>query len=164
LSVVNSTVSDNTNGGGTSAAVNFAFTSVPQGSALRNVTIAGNTGRGLVQSAGNVRVENSIVAGNSGVNCAGTITNGGFNLSDTSDCPGFTVANPRLGSLANNGGPTLTRMPDVGSPALDQIPASLCPAADQRGVARPLPAGGLCDIGAVERQPTTYVYVPLIRR
>jgi hypothetical protein len=42
----------------------------------------------------------------------------------------------------------------AGSAALDQIPnASGCQqhiSTDQRGVARPQPAGGLCDIGAFE--------------
>lgn len=163
LAITNSTVSNNTNPGATAAAVNISFGSVsPMTTVLTNVTIAGNTGRGLVQSAGTVSLANTIVSGNSAGNCAGTLSNGGYNLSNDGTCVGFLSGDPQLGMLANNGGPTQTRMLAVGSPAVDRIPASLCPAADQRGVARPMPHGGLCDIGAVEVQPT--VYLPLVRR
>ena len=162
FTMINSTVSNNTNNSATSAAVNFSFTSVPQGTVISNTTIAGNTGRGLAQSAGNVRLANSIVAENSAGNCAGTIINGGNNLNNDGTCPGLAVANVQLGPLANNGGPTLTRLPNAGSPALDKINPALCPPTDQRGVSRPMPAGGLCDIGSVERQPI--IYLPFIQR
>jgi hypothetical protein len=66
---------------------------------------------------------------------------------------------PRLGPLANNGGPTLTQALTPASPAID---AGSCTDAsgaavvsDQRGVARPQPAGGRCDIGAVEYEPAS---------
>jgi len=45
-------------------------------------------------------------------------------------------------------------MPTAGSPLVDAIPNGACDGAvtvDQRGAARPEPAGGACDIGAVER-------------
>ncbi|MEA2424978.1 MAG: hypothetical protein QOH13_1388, partial [Thermoleophilaceae bacterium] len=59
---------------------------------------------------------------------------------------------PALGPLQANGGPTLTMALGGGSAALDQIPhgTANCPYSDQRGVTRPYPAGGLCDIGAFE--------------
>ncbi len=39
----------------------------------------------------------------------------------------------------------------TGSPAIDASPADAdCPATDQRGVTRPQPQGGNCDIGAFE--------------
>ncbi|CAA9454347.1 MAG: hypothetical protein AVDCRST_MAG01-01-4978, partial [uncultured Rubrobacteraceae bacterium] len=63
------------------------------------------------------------------------------------------VADPRLGSLADNGGPTRTHALLAGSPAIDAVPVGTngCAAdftADQRGVHRPL--GGACDAGSVE--------------
>jgi len=101
------------------------------------------------------QVTNSILASNTPANCAGNIENGGRNLAfgDVSaSCAGFTVADPLLGPLQDNGGAVDTMAPLAGSPAIDQVPAAAaaCPAADARGVARPVPAGGTCDIGAVE--------------
>ncbi len=65
-----------------------------------------------------------------------------------------------LGPLANNGGPTMTRASLAGSPAINAIPFADCTdqssptpqpvTMDQRGVTRPEPAGGNCDIGAYE--------------
>jgi len=59
---------------------------------------------------------------------------------------------PLLGPLADNGGPTKTHALLVGSVALDAIPHpfNYAPSTDQRDVTRPLPTGGLFDIGAVE--------------
>jgi hypothetical protein len=65
---------------------------------------------------------------------------------------------PRLGELASNGGATQTVAPSGGSPVIDAGDPAGCadPAggsmltSDQRGVRRP--AGGRCDIGAVETQ------------
>jgi uncharacterized repeat protein (TIGR01451 family) len=53
--------------------------------------------------------------------------------------------------LANNGGPTRTHALVAGSPAIDAV-AGTCPPPDfdQRGVTRPQPAGGNCDIGSFE--------------
>jgi hypothetical protein len=54
--------------------------------------------------------------------------------------------------LANDGGPTRTLALLTGSPAINAIPIAECVVAkDQRGVKRPHPAGGKCDIGAYER-------------
>jgi len=55
--------------------------------------------------------------------------------------------------LADNGGPTLTiaLIDAATNPALDAIPVADCSVAtDQRGVSRPQPADGNCDIGAFE--------------
>jgi hypothetical protein len=90
-------------------------------------------------------------------NCAsdppGSVTDKGHNLSfPDSTCPGIT-GDPALGALQDNGGPTSTMALGSGSAAIDQIPmgtANKCPYGDQRGVSRPYPAGGLCDIGAFE--------------
>ena len=69
---------------------------------------------------------------------------------------------PKLAALADNGGATFTRAIGLDSPALDAgdpampgIGGTACEASDQRGVGRPQPVGGTCDIGAFE-----LVYVP----
>ncbi|MFC2077441.1 choice-of-anchor Q domain-containing protein [Candidatus Bipolaricaulota bacterium] len=116
---------------------------------------------------------NSIVAGNrdgsSGTghpDCSGRCILDGYNLigdgtgmtgtSFPSDKIGSTASpvDPLLGPLADNGGPTLTHALLVGSSALDAIPQPFngAPSTDQRGLTRPWPTGGLCDIGAVEMQ------------
>ncbi len=82
--------------------------------------------------------------------------NDGHNLIFPSDVVCAVVAtnlDPDLGPLADNGGATKTMELLEGSPAIDQIPAAGfgCQPVDQRGVARPQPAGGACDIGAFER-------------
>jgi hypothetical protein len=61
---------------------------------------------------------------------------------------------PQLAPLANNGGPTQTHALLTGSPALDTgSPDCPPPGTDQRGVSRPQPAAGGCDIGAYEAGP-----------
>jgi hypothetical protein len=98
---------------------------------------------------------NSIVASNTGANCSSGVVDGGHNIAfGDSSCP-FVVMDPQLGALQDNGGPVDTIAPLPGSPALDQVPpdGSGCPATDARGVPRPSPAGGMCDIGAVEISP-----------
>ncbi len=73
----------------------------------------------------------------------------------TTSCPGI-LANPLLGPLTANGGSTQTMAIAPGSPAIDRIPqgaAAGCTQTDQRGIPRPQPASGRCDIGAYEYQP-----------
>ena len=72
----------------------------------------------------NSRLANTIVASNTGGQCAGTghgaITSDGHNLSfGDRTCPG-AHADPKLGSLADNGGPTETLALRRGSPAINQ--------------------------------------------
>ncbi|MGB5812093.1 MAG: choice-of-anchor Q domain-containing protein [Polyangiales bacterium] len=65
---------------------------------------------------------------------------------------GSTISALALGALTHNGGPTLTHGLLPGSVAIDAIPGLMCAVAeDQRG--EPRPAGGMCDVGAVEVQP-----------
>jgi hypothetical protein len=147
------------NGGG--AIYNFG------NSQISNLTIAGNgsnTSGGAILNRGTIEFTGTIVAGNTATptgNCAGNGTphSAGFNLEDANTCA-FSAAtdllntNPQLGPLQNNGGPTPTRALPMGSPAVDAgscdnvLGAAL--GIDQRGVARPQPAGGKCDIGAYE--------------
>ena len=113
-----------------------------------------------------------------GADCAGatntdsstpnTFTSAGHNLEDSPDSCAFTQPTDKvvaasslgLGPLANNGGSTMTRSLLSGSPAINAIPIADCTdqtsptpvtiSTDQRGVTRPQPAGGNCDIGAFE--------------
>jgi uncharacterized repeat protein (TIGR01451 family) len=137
-------------------------------------TVSGGAGGGVFADNLTVDTKNSIIALNtasSGANCAGTtptLTSLGHNLENTPDSCNFIAAGDKvlpsasvgLGPLANNGGPTMTRSLLSGSAAIDAIPFASCTdqatptpqpvTTDQRGVTRPQPAGGNCDIGAYE--------------
>jgi hypothetical protein len=169
---LNSTLSENSmtitgagtfNGGG--AILSFGS------SQISNLTIAGNDTNmpgGAIRSDDRVQFKNTIVADNTATpagNCAGTGTfvSAGFNLESANTCTfngagDLVNTDPQLGPLQNNGSPTptptLTQALAAGSPAVD---AGSCTdiigtaeTIDQRGVARPQPAGGRCDIGAYE--------------
>ncbi len=138
---------------------------------LSSVTAAGNSTNmpgGAILNRGTATFRDTIVASSTAIpagNCAGDgmFTSQGFNLESANTC-GFSAADadlvntdPQLGPLQNNGGTTPTQALAAGSPAVD---AGSCTDAaqhplttDQRGVARPQPAGGKCDIGAYELIP-----------
>ncbi len=152
--ITNSTFSGNMATGGPGGSGWFGRGS--QGSGL---------GGGVFNAAGTLALKNSIVANNGAngstsapaANCGGAVTDGGFNLTypGATGCPG-TVADPKLGSLANNGGPTLTTALLAGSPAIGAANLDVCMAEpvngkDQRGKTRGL--GDTCDIGAYETSP-----------
>jgi uncharacterized repeat protein (TIGR01451 family) len=136
-------------------------------------------GGGLFAYGTGNSIKGSIVAANTastGNDCAGTanganaftFTSAGYNLEDSPDTCTFTQPTDKvvgasslgLGPLANNGGATMTRSLLIGSPAINAVPLASCTdqtsptpvtiTTDQRGVARPQPAGGNCDIGAFE--------------
>jgi hypothetical protein len=120
---------------------------------------AGEEGGGIhVEPGSRLRLENSIVAGNSastaGPDLRGAIeTQAGTNLAASAagiegSFAGI-VAPPQLGPLSNNGGPTWTMLPLPGSPAID-AGGTTALIVDQRGL--PRVAGTLADIGAVEVQ------------
>ena len=99
--------------------------------------------------------------GTEGLNCynfGGRLVDAGYNLeSDAAASCGFSAAahdlvgvDPRLRALGAYGGATLTEPPLPSSPAVDAGPTACPTATDERGVPRPQPAGGACDIGAVE--------------
>lgn len=161
------TISGAAGGGGGGGAI------LHQGSpgSLSDLTIDGNSttadGGAIYNAAGTYTVRNTIVADNGG-GCAGPgeIFSIGFNLEGSNTC-GFVApgdrrnTDPELGALAANGGPTLTQALTPGSPAID---AGSCTdtagnliTSDQRGIARPQPAGGKCDIGAFEYVPASPV-------
>jgi len=107
-------------------------------------------------------VTRSIIANSqAGANCTsappGNIIDGGFNLDSGLTCaldaPGSrSNRDPQLEQLANNGGPTPTHALRLTSPAIDAA-GRTCSPVDQRGIPRPQPANGNCDIGSYERIP-----------
>ena len=192
VTLFNSTVSGNSTGragGGLLVVANG-------GAAGANVvysTLAGNTsgtgGGGVHTTAAedgvaSVRLAATIVTNGDGAgpDCArpsGAIISTGFNLAGDGTC----FLNPDQGDLPaspagllplalNAPGSTPTHALSAGSPALDRVPpggqgCGTAVAVDQRGAPRPQAAGGLCDIGAYERQPVApafSVYLPFARR
>ncbi|MBA4372567.1 MAG: hypothetical protein C0402_06855 [Thermodesulfovibrio sp.] len=161
INVTNSTVTGNVSMGWTGGGImNGGHL------ALTNSTITGNWARGGPGGsgiyAGTLTAINSIVANQTvGEDCVGVITtSGGYNLESATSC-GFTGTGdmqntaPLLGPLQDNGGPTFTHALLDGSPAIDSIPNGVngCGTTittDQRGVSRPQPSAGLCDMGAFE--------------
>jgi len=138
---------------------------------LNNVTISKNGETDLLDipavgtfGSGVTEISNTIIGGNIGPNCAGTLTSHGYNLiGGTAGCTlvGDGTGNiigvaPKLGPLQDNGGPTPTHALLAGSPARNAgnpaTPGSstiACPTGDQRL----LPRGATrCDIGSVEMQ------------
>jgi hypothetical protein len=165
VTVVNSTITGNTNGPGSLGGGIFSAGSTT----LVYATLVGNTAANF----GNLDTTTlesfgSVIAGRGGGgNCLpGTTTSHGYNFSDDDTCK-FTdptdrqdAGDPLLGPLADNGGPTRTLLPQPGSPLIDVIPPASCQSdgaagitTDQRGVARPQGPG--CDIGAVEVEVPT---------
>ncbi|MBK8817003.1 MAG: hypothetical protein IPN42_16520 [Methylococcaceae bacterium] len=165
LSVMNSTISNNTVKGATALGAGI-FVQRTSKAFLTNITVANNTANwqaGGISGGLNVTLKNSILANNIAMNggnnwnvkhnCFEPMTNGGRNLQfpkpiDTPCTAGILIADPILGPLANNGGLTPTRALLPGSPASRL--ATGCPVTDQRGVIRPNPVGTNCDSGAFE--------------
>jgi len=176
--ITNSTFSGNTAGasGGAIAAANGTYnlnnlTITNNTADVAPGGFAGNGGGISASSWVTVNVKNTIVAGNTDIggqapDCSGTLNSQGYNLiQNTAGCTiggdptgNITGQNPNLGPLAlNPPGTTATHALLAGSPAIDTanpaVPGSggnACEATDQRGVARPQPTGGDCDIGAFE--------------
>jgi len=170
--IVNSTLSNNvaSGGGGAISAGSFidlVYATVVDnsGSVSDNLDFDSNAAFGSFGSV--VALRSPPV----GVNCFFTVPFGvhvsfGYNVDDDGSCD-FTsfglgdrsnfLTALGLGALADNGGPTQTRLPQTGSPLIDSIPNAACQSVaiiptDQRGLARPSPPGGACDVGAVEVQ------------
>jgi hypothetical protein len=174
LTVTNSTFVNNSAsnvGGG-------IFTTVPTNShtTVTNSTFSSNSalrGGGVFYNATTTTtLTNTIVAGNSGRDCAtdgmiaGTLNAGADSLADDGTCGGATVATGaaiNLRTLASNGGPTQTIALGAGSVAIGAGDATVCantsgtaPVAgkDQRSLPRP---AAVCAIGAYEPQPNTII-------
>lgn len=132
ISLFNSTIVENTNGG----LVFSAFFA-----AIHHVIVATNS------------------AGDCGSNdphdfASNLDSDGSCGFTEPEDLPG---TDPVLGPLADNGGATPTHLPLTGSPVIDGGDNSVCSVgADQRSFPRPADGDGdsvaICDIGAVEVQ------------
>jgi predicted outer membrane repeat protein len=126
---------------------------------LKNDTIAGNVGNGIVSSSGGgVTVANSILADP----CAGTITDDGHNVAADNTCglgPN-SISNSTtidLQGLAANGstGPQTAAI-STSSSAHGIVPAASCTVTtDERGQPRPGIGFTTCDAGAYEIQKST---------
>lgn len=162
--IANSTISGNhaaRHGGGIAAGGNAW---------IANCTITNNevkSGGGALWIRDQVRLENTIIAGNSsggdcvfggqgGLQGTGSLVVSQNNWIEDGSChAGFSGA-LALEPLADNGGMTLTHALLAGSPAVDAVPASSCVfPTDQRGMLRPVGYSSqfpACDIGAFELQ------------
>jgi CSLREA domain-containing protein len=169
LRLTNVTVSGNVSAGAGAAMRALATTRAT----LTNVTLAQNssTTGAAVDGPVELRLTNSMLADNSGLNCAGVIlSDGGHNLEYPDASCGLMLASdrhadPLLMPLANNGGPTLTHALPARSPAAGAGDSAVCRAApvsghDQRGFIRPDDA---CDIGAYEQgSGPAFVDTPIV--
>ena len=127
-------------------------------------------GSSIHNSQSQVTVQNVIFQTNAGSNCLGSlITSNGFNLASDASCAlagsgDVQNTDAQLGPLQNNGGLNATHMPQPGSPALDSGQCIAGITDDQRDLPRPV--GGICDKGAIERQPNDndgyFIFLPTV--
>ncbi len=130
---------------------------------LSHVTITGNsetTGNeldyagGIESATGVLRVYNSILYGNGEFDCHGTaLSAGAGNIIGANGCGGSpSTDDPLLPAgltRPEDGSPSYFALV-ANSPAVNNAVDDHCLATDQRGVSRPYPADGKCDIGAYE--------------
>ncbi|MHB8735597.1 MAG: choice-of-anchor Q domain-containing protein [Terriglobales bacterium] len=163
LTITNSTISGNTaltGGGAYEKSGQMAFV---------NSTVASNSSGVNADPFATISLKNTLLA-NTSLDCVGATSNyfsADYNLAKDHTCDASLTGahdqkgvDPTLDTLKVNApGTTATHALLPGSPAIDTIPNTggcnnAGVATDQRGVARPQPAGGLCDIGAFEVQAT----------
>ncbi len=165
LTVTNSTISNNTSNGyyaaGGGGILNGGTLIVTNSTISNNASSGYATAGGGIYNTTTATLFNTIVANQAvGADCVGSIISNGYNLESATSC-GFTSTgdrqntDPLLGLLQDNGGPTFTHALLDGSPAIDIIPSGVngCGTTittDQRGISRPQPSGGSCDMGALE--------------
>jgi len=170
LTLVNSTLADNAAGQNGGAIDSVGILTALNDTIAYNSVAAGGSGGGVDASSGTATFYNTIIARNaagtaknatpndiagnvSSVSANNLIGTGSGGLTNGTNGNLVGVANPLLGTLANNGGPTQTIALLTGSPAIgagsSTIPGVTVPTTDQRGVARPSNA---VDIGAYQTQ------------
>jgi len=165
MTIVNSTISGNTSNDGGGIFEDGASLNISNTTLSANFAIA-TRGGGIDNNLGSVTLQNSIVANDTGGDCAGGIVDSnGYNLNGDDTCNfnstgDLNNTDPKLGPVQNNGGPTQTQALLSGSPAIDAGNPSGCTDSqghllktDQRGAPRPdKEDSGGCDMGAYERQ------------
>jgi hypothetical protein len=173
LTLINSTVTGNTAQytlqGLSAGAYGGGIYSISGTFQINSSTISGNTASG-VGGGGGIGggapvIQNSILASNSGGNCADPITSSTYTLSSDTTCAlagsgDLNNVNAKLGTLGNYGGMTQTIPLLSGSPAIDAGDPGGCTDSqgnllktDQRGMPRPdLEDKTGCDMGAYESQ------------
>jgi len=118
LTVINSTIANNTtrNGRGSGVAVGSGTAT------FTNSTISANAGglyNGIYIAAGTVKLGNTIVSGNDGIeDMGGSYTDLGGNIIGYVNGSAINGGNLNLGPLDNYGGPTQTMLPLPGSSAI----------------------------------------------
>jgi hypothetical protein len=145
---------------------------------------------GAIYNEHEMTVKNSLIISNTANNqwkidqqCYQHLTDGGGNMQfpdkltdadeDNNCLQSATIADPKLGSLADNGGPTETLALNDGSPAIDAGQTDGCPKFDQRGAERPVDGNSdgstACDVGAYEFNspapdawPFERIFLPII--
>ncbi|MHB8735598.1 MAG: IPT/TIG domain-containing protein, partial [Terriglobales bacterium] len=161
MTITNSTLSGNTaatGGGAYEKSGQMAFV---------HGTVASNSSGVNADPFATILLTNTVLA-NTSLDCvgaSGSYFSADYNLAKDHTCDAFLTGahdqkgvDPNLDTLKLNApGTTATHALLPGSPAIDTIPnTGGCNNAgvttDQRGVARPQPAGGLCDIGSFEVQ------------
>jgi hypothetical protein len=185
VEIVNSTIAKNSAGGAFGDGGGGLYNSVGGQVSITNSTIRENEtrnsgcdlffceeGGGIENDGGTVRLQNTIVAGNtvgSGgsvrSDCIGTITSLGNNfIGDPADCdinlqPSDLTGDPGLGTLVEFGeddAPRKVFYPVLaGSVVINRANPAACPKQDQLGN----PRVGTCDIGAIEFQGRMLVSV-----
>jgi len=158
LTMANTTVSGNkaSNSGG--GIVNKGNLTVNHSTLSGNHSLKSKGGG--IFNLSKITLSNTLIAnsGNGGdcVNSSGGKTSlKGINLAEDGSCGADIAGDPKLGLLLDNGGATATQALLLDSPALDVANKFLCASLDQRGIKRPQPIGGGCDIGAFERITST---------
>ncbi len=133
---------------------------------LNSVTISSNSivgtpgvgiGAGLNNEA-SLDIQNTIIGGSTnGSDCggSGTFSVSNVNLIEDGSCGASLSGTSNLFALLNNGGDTLTHALKTTSIAINTLSNGSCTALDQRGIDRPQPVGGSCDIGSYELISTT---------
>ena len=160
LEMENCTFSGNTAGNYGGALVNNGVAILTNNTFSEN---SADTGAGIYVAAGkDLSLTNTIITYSQGGDCAnyGTISTNINNLIEDGSCNPTYKGDPLLSSLGNYGGQTQTHALLMGSVAIDSANIGACPDTDQRGVGRPQGVG--CDIGAYEKEPTNFTYLPLI--